>query len=65
MSLGRSSFTGDREYPVKRLREQDGEAAHSGTGGVRGGGSGHKRGRWMQRGEQSSDEACSLSRSEG
>lgn len=56
---------------MKRLREQDGEAAHSGTGGVRGGGSGHKRGRWMQRagdrlgGEQSSDEACSLSRSEG
>lgn len=49
MSLGRSSVNGDRKYSVKSLREQDGEAAHSGTGDVRGGGSGHKRGRWMQR----------------
>lgn len=70
MSLGGSSFNGDTKYSVKSPREQDGEAAHRGTGDVRGGGSGHTREVDAEsgcgaEGEQSMDETCTLSRSEG
>lgn len=71
MSLGGSSFNGDTKYSVKSPRERMERRLTVEQRDVRGGGSGHTRGRWMQRagtglgGEQSTDEACTLSRSEG